>query len=58
MLCLVQEELSQEDINYLKRIMTPHMNIMHIKVDNNKLIFDIILEPNEIQFIHAEYKYT
>lgn len=52
------EELSQEDINYLKRIMTPHMNIMHIKVDNNKLIFDIILEPNEIQFIHAEYKYT
>lgn len=54
----VPEELSQEDIFYLKRIMTPHMNIMYINVDNNRLIFDTILEPNEIQFIHAEYRYT
>lgn len=52
------EQFSPEDISYLRRIVTPRMVIQNIRVTNQKLIFDTILEPNEIQFIHSAYLLT
>jgi beta-xylosidase/AraC-like DNA-binding protein len=49
--------VSQEDITYLKRITTPRMVIMNIQVTNLRLVFDTILEANEIQFIHTSYQF-
>jgi len=45
-------DLKKEEIEYLKRICTPHMMISHNETINGKLEFEITLEPQEIRFIH------
>lgn len=51
------EETTQEDINYLSRICIPRMIINHLEVSDNRVLFETVLESNEIQFIHLTYQY-
>lgn len=49
-------ELGPEDLEYLSRITIPRMAIARTQSKDGKLCFDVVLEPNEIQFIHASYQ--
>lgn len=49
-------ELGPEDLEYLSRITIPRMAITRTQSQGGKLCFDIVLEPNEIQFIHVSYQ--
>ncbi len=50
------EELRPEDLKYLTRITTPHMVLETQESKNGKVNVDIVLEPNEIKFIHVVYR--
>ncbi len=50
-------EIFRDDIEYLKRIVTPRLVMVKVESKNEKLIFDTVLEPNEIQFIHVSYQF-
>lgn len=49
-------ELGPEDLEYLGRITIPRMTITQTQSQGGKLAFDILLEPNEIQFVHVSYQ--
>lgn len=51
-------ELWREDLTYLSRITTPHMTIHTCTAENGRITFDIIMEPNEIDYIHVTYQYS
>lgn len=48
--------IRQEDINYLKRICTPHMSIQEMDTRAGQLRFEIELEPEEFALIHIYHK--
>jgi beta-xylosidase/AraC-like DNA-binding protein len=48
--------LTQQEIDYLKRICVPHINITTIDVQDGKLSFKTRLEANEIQYINIRYR--
>lgn len=50
-------ELGPEDLEYLSRITIPRMAITRTQSQGGKLGFDVVLEPNEIQFIHVVYQF-
>ena len=54
----VDDEPSPEDLQYLERVAAPRMTRQNCGEKNGKLRFDTVLEPNEIQFIHATIKYA
>lgn len=47
-----QDELSKRDIEYLKNISTPRINVEKIRAAQNRLVCDIRLLANEIRYIH------
>jgi beta-xylosidase len=47
----------QEDIDYLKRICTPHMSIQEMETKAGQLRFELELEPEEIALIHIYHKF-
>lgn len=49
--------MRQEDVNYLKRICTPHMSIQEIETEKGTLHFELELEPEEIALIHIYHQY-
>lgn len=51
-------ELMPEDLKYLKRITIPKMFYLDCEERGGKIKFDALLEPNEIRFIHASFKYA
>lgn len=51
----METELNMREQNYLERICTPRLSIQKVTVDHNLLEFDIVLEPNEIQYLHITY---
>lgn len=48
--------LTQEEIEYLKRICVPRLSIQRLKVEADQLKFKTHLEPNEIQYIKIIHK--
>lgn len=50
------ENLNQEDIEYLRDISTPKIYILEQTVHNNILNIDTSLKPHEIQHIHISYQ--
>lgn len=49
--------MRQEDVNYLKRICTPHMSIQEMETVKGTLHFELELEPEEIALIHIYHQY-
>lgn len=49
-------ELGPEDLEYLSRITIPRMAITRTRSQGGRICFDVVLEPNEIQFIHVSYQ--
>lgn len=49
--------LSKAEIEYLKRITTPRIQIRTCQVSRNVLNFETRLRPQEIQYIHISYLY-
>lgn len=49
-----QEEISKDDIAYLKNICVPHIEVMKREAQEGKLNFEINLKANEIRFIRCE----
>lgn len=50
------ENLSQNDIQYLRDISTPKIRIMEENVENDVLEVETVLKPQEIQSIHLVYQ--
>ncbi len=50
-------DLNREDLAYLERISTPKMIVTSCETQRGQLIFDVLMEPNEIRFIHISYQY-
>lgn len=48
----LSDNLNSQDVDYLRNICTPHITIQNCTVTDNTLIFDTILEAQEIQYIH------
>ena len=48
--------IRSEDIEYLKRICTPHMSIQEMETKRGQLQLEIELEPEEISLIHIYHK--
>ena len=51
------DDLSGMELDYLKRICTPKIQIRFAQVSGNELIFDTKLQPQEIQYIDVSYLY-
>ena len=51
------ESLSNAEIEYLKQICTPHIQIRVCEVSGNVLNFETRMLPQEIQYIHISYLY-
>lgn len=49
--------LSKQEVNYLKRVCTPRIQIKECSAENKKLEFDIEMSPQEIQYIYISYVY-
>ena len=49
--------MRKEDVDYLKRICTPHMSIQEMEAINGTLRFELELEPAEMALIHIYRKY-
>lgn len=49
--------MSKEDIEYLKRICTPHMTIQEMKTVEGTLRFELKLEPEEFTLVHIYHQY-
>lgn len=49
--------LTQEEIEYLKRICVPRLSLHRLNVESNQLKFKTHLEPNEIQYIKIIQKF-
>ncbi|MCF0132640.1 MAG: hypothetical protein HUJ72_02115, partial [Blautia sp.] len=49
--------LTRMEIDYLKRICTPHIQIRECIVERNVLNFETVVLPQEIQYIHISYMY-
>jgi beta-xylosidase len=49
--------IRQEDIDYLKRICTPHMSIQEAESRDGQLPFELELEAEQISLIHIYHKY-
>lgn len=49
--------LHQHDIDFLKNICIPHLQLNEIHVTNNELIVDFVLDANEFVFIHIIQEY-
>ncbi len=52
------QELWREDLKYLMRISTPRMVIQNCVAENGRIVFDVVMEPNEIDYIHVTYQYS
>lgn len=48
--------LTNQEIDYLKRICVPHLNINSVNVQGGKLTFKTKLTANEIQYINIRYR--
>ena len=51
------DTLSKSEIEYLKRICTPHIRIRTCQVEKNVLNFETRMQAQEIQYIHISYLY-
>ncbi|MCD8154818.1 MAG: helix-turn-helix domain-containing protein [Clostridiales bacterium] len=49
--------LNQQEVEYLIRISTPHIQIRECEVKQNVLNFETVLKAQEIQLIHITYLY-
>jgi beta-xylosidase len=45
-------DIRKEDIDYLRRICTPHLFIQEKPTENGKLSFHVDLQPEELALIH------
>lgn len=52
------QELWRDDLKYLARISTPRMILQNCIAENGRIVFDIVMEPNEIDYIHVTYQYS
>lgn len=52
------QELRREDIRYLSQITTPQLVLQTCTAENGHILFDIVMEPNEIDYIHVTYQYS
>jgi len=52
------QELWREDLKYLMRISTPRMVLQNCEAENGRIVFDVVMEPNEIDYIHVTYQYS
>lgn len=52
------EEMSRDEIQYLSRIITPRMVVRRLAAENGRISFDIVMEPNEIAYMHLIYQYS
>ncbi|MCF0127741.1 MAG: hypothetical protein HUJ70_04185, partial [Pseudobutyrivibrio sp.] len=50
-------ELAAEDLEYLERVSIPRMTTQLISTKNGRIAFDLILEPNEICYVHMSAQY-
>lgn len=50
-------KLSKQEVNYLKRVCTPYIQIKEHVVDQCKLEFEVEMQPQEIQYMHISYLY-
>ena len=50
-------KIGPEECEYLRRITTPKLVLQACKSENGILAFNLVLEPNEIVFIHVSYQY-
>ena len=51
------DTLSKSEIEYLKRICTPHIRIRTCQVEKKVLNFETRMQAQEIQYIHISYLY-
>lgn len=52
------QDLWREDLDYLRQITTPRMVYQSCIAENGKISFDVVLEPNEIAYIHATFVHS
>ena len=50
-----ENELSRNDIKYIRKICEPYMNIRKMQFDRSNVVVDEILQPNEICLIRMLY---
>lgn len=48
----MEPELTMEELDYLKKVNAAKLLIQETIVRNNMLEFDVLMEPNEIQYLH------
>lgn len=51
------KKIGREECEYLRRITTPRLVLQTCKSHNGTVQFDLVLEPNEIVFVHVSYQY-
>ena len=47
-----ENQLTREDVKYLRDISVPHLSMTRVKVKNGKLTHQIVLDEEEFQFLH------
>lgn len=52
------QEMWRDDLKYLARVATPRMILQSSNAENGRIVFDIVMEPNEIDYIHVTYQYS
>lgn len=53
----LSEHLTKQEVDYLKRISTPYIQIKEYEVRNHTLNFEVHIKAQEIQYIHISYLY-
>ncbi|MGB4661669.1 MAG: helix-turn-helix domain-containing protein, partial [Mobilitalea sp.] len=53
----LSNHLTKQEVEYLKRISTPYIQIKECEVRNNLLNFEALIQAQEIQYIHISYLY-
>lgn len=53
----LNNQLSKQEVDYLKRICTPYIQIREYEVKNQVLNFDVKMKAQEIQYLYISYLY-
>ncbi len=53
----LNKQLTKQEVDYLKRVCTPYIQIREYEVKNQILNFDVKLKAQEIQYLHISYLY-
>ena len=51
------DQVTGREVEYLKRICTPHIAVRTCQVKKNVLNFETVMQAQEIQYIHISYLY-